>query len=539
MKLKYALLLLLPFGVMAQKNNFFTNTADVAKLQIAKQTMYAGQYIKALASFNELSQSHPKASHIMYYQANCHYALKQIDKAKEKLLKAKELPAEDIYPLCYLLLGKIYQNEVAFDEAITEFTTYKSKVTAEKASVEDVDVYISQCNNAKQLKANPINVEVTNLGNAINSKYDDKTPCITADGKKLIFTSRRPATTSSPTDMEGDGGYFEDVYMAIYDTTLKKFTGADEIPGAINTDAHDAATSISPDGKQVFIYKNDVKNKESRGGDIFVSKINTNKFKNPEPMGKPINTSYWEGGACISADGKKLFFTSERKGGFGNSDIWMVERVNKKEWGKPVNLGAVINTAFDEGGLFLAPDGKTLFFCSNGPSSMGSYDIFRTVNENGQWSAPVNLGYPINTEQKDGPLTISANARYAYIASERNGGLGGSDLYKIDLNDYALLEKDFKTKAGDGLSILKGVIRDGYEGYGIPDVEVELSDAEGKQMGLAVTGENGDYFFTAPGGATYTITIKKKGFKTITEKLELKKSEKETFSLEKQYLLKK
>ncbi len=88
-------------------------------------------------------------------------------------------------------------------------------------------------------------------------------------------------------------------------------------------------------------------------------------------MAKPINSSYWEGGACISPDGKTIFFTSERKGGLGHSDIWVVTRKTKTEWNKPVNMGADINTPFDEGGMFLSPDGKTLFFCSNGHGSMG------------------------------------------------------------------------------------------------------------------------------------------------------------------------
>lgn len=542
MKLKCLVVLLIPFCLSAQKktkNNVFTDAGDQTKLLLAKQTMYSGKYVKALTLFNDIAQNQPNNTNIMYYQANCYYSLKQMDKAKAQLLKAKEQPEAQVAVGNYFLLGKIYQQEGALDEAIAEYEKFKTKATPEAIEENDVRVLLSQCTNAKAFKADPKNVEILNLGPDINSNYDDKAPCITADGKKMIFTTRRPATTDAPTDIEGDGGYFEDVYIANYDTTAKKFTGADEIPGAINTNAHDAATSISPDGKQVFVYKNDINDKQSRGGDIFVSKINNNKFKTPEPMGKPINSSYWEGGACISPDGKKLFFTSERTGGFGNSDIWMVERINKKEWGKPVNLGATINTSYDEGGLFLAPDGKTLFFCSNGPGSMGSYDIFRTVLENGKWSTPVNLGYPINSEQKDGPLTIAANTKFAYIASERKGGLGGSDIYKIDLKDYALLESDFKAKVSDGLSIVKGVIRDGYEGYGIPDVEVELTDASGKSVGSAITGENGDYFFTVPGGATYAITIKKKGFKTITESIEVKKGDKETVSVEKQFLLKK
>ena len=133
-------------------------------------------------------------------------------------------------------------------------------------------------------------------------------------------------------------------------------------------------------------------------------------MENTRTFGKTYKHFYWEGGACISPDGSTLYFTSERKGGFGNSDIWMAERKSKTEWDVPVNLVAEINTVYDEAGLFLAPDGKTLFFCSNGPNSMGSYDIFRTINKDGKWSKPENLGYPINTIRRDGPFVLGADA---------------------------------------------------------------------------------------------------------------------------------
>ncbi len=155
----------------------------------------------------------------------------------------------------------------------------------------------------------------------------------------------------------------EDInYISQLDTVSGSFTTAATVGSPVNTNAHDACTSISPDGKQIFIYKNDASKAESRGGNVFVSKVNNDKWKKPVSLGKPINSSYWEGGACISSDGKKYFFTSERKGGYGKSDIWMVEKKSKSEWGKPVNLGPEVNTEYDEAGMFLAPDGKTLFF---------------------------------------------------------------------------------------------------------------------------------------------------------------------------------
>jgi Tol biopolymer transport system component/Tfp pilus assembly protein PilF len=515
----------------------FKDAGDAAKMILAKQKLYAGQYVSALNTYREVEKNEPDNSTVLHYIGYCYYGLKNMPKAKENFLKAVE-KKNNFKVETHLMLGKIYQMEEDFEKAIAEFNTYKAVPSKDKENAEEADVLLSQCQNAKTMIASPINVEISNLGQDINSEYDDKNPCITADGSKLVFTTRRPETTSSEVDVEGDGKYFEDIYIANYDSVKKTFGKADEVPGSINTKAHDACTSISPDGKQIFLYKNDINDKESRGGDVFVSKVSNGKWRTPEPIGKPIASSYWEGGACISPDGKKYFFTSERAGGFGGSDIWMVERVNKKEWGKPVNLGPSVNTAYDEAGMFLAPDGKTLFFCSNGPKSMGSYDVFKTVFNNGKWSDPVNLGYPINSAAKEGQLTISADAKFAYISSERKGGLGENDIYKVDLKDYAILEADGKKKGNNGLSILKGTVRDGYEGYGLPDVEVVLTDDAGTQVASTNTNENGEYFFTLKGGG-YNLSIKKKGFKDITERINLSTSDKETVTLEKGYLLKK
>lgn len=520
-----------------KKTNVFTDAGDAAKMVIAKQKMYGGDFVGALNTYREVEKNNPKDPSVLHYIGACYFSLKQFDKAKENLLRSIEVNAT-AKPENHLILGKIAQSESNFDKAIEEFTAFKSAPKKDKESAEDADVLLKQCQNAKVMVAAPLEVEVTNLGPEINSKYDDKNPCITADGSKLVFTTRRPESTSSAVDIEGDGNFFEDIYIANFDSLTKGFGKAAEVPGSINTKAHDAVTSISADGKQIFIYKNDVNDKDSRGGDVFVSKVNNGKWRTPEPMGKPISSSYWEGGACVSPDGKKYFFTSERTGGFGGSDIWMVQRINKKEWGKPENLGPEVNTTFDEAGMFLAPDGKTLFFCSNGSGSMGSYDVFKTVFEGNKWSIPTNLGYPINSVAKEGQLTISADAKYAYVSSERLGGLGGNDIYKINLKDYAILEKDGKKKVSNGLSILKGTVRDGYEGYGLPDVEIVLTDASGTQVSSTTTNENGEYFFTLKGG-NYKLTINKKGFKEIVENFELKQSDKETISLEKGFLLKK
>jgi tetratricopeptide (TPR) repeat protein len=541
-KLIFTLLLVTAFTASYAKH-FITDdeklsVKGIAQVEIAKQKMYSGQIKEALSIFKEVLAESPKNSTVLYYAADCSYKLGDIETATKYLETGKitSNPKAETY----YLLGVIYQANGKTDDALAEFATFKSKASAGEIKENNVDVNISQCNNAKKLMASPVNVTIENLGQKINSKYEDKGPAITADGKKLFFNSRRPETTDAPVDVEGDGKYFENIYFSVWDSVKNQWTDADQIPGQINQpNSHVACTGISADGKQIFIYKNDLTNPEARGGDIFVSKVLNNKWKTPEPFGKPINTSYWEGGACISPDGKTLYFTSERKGGYGNSDIWSAKRKTKTEWETPVNLGPEINSPNDEAGLFLAPDGKTLFFCSNSANSMGGYDVFRTVMKDGVWSKPENLGYPINTTKRDGPLVMGADARYAYFSSDRLGGFGENDIYKIDLLDYAILEKDFKHQADNTLSILKGLVRDGANGNVVEGAEITFTNPSGEKVSLT-TNENGEYLITLKGGTDYQVKVTKKEYKTTEEKVTLSLNKTgNIFTLEKQFLLNK
>lgn len=532
-------LLLLSFYAFSQKDkksNVFSNAGDAAKVFSAKQKVLAGEYVVALNAFREVEKNNPRNAGIKYYIGLCYFQTNNITEAKKSLLSAIEIN-EDVVPETHFLLGRVYQLEEEFDNAIKEFELYKTIPSKEEETKQDAETFLSQSKTALKLMADSLPLKPVNMGNGINSKWDDKNPCVTADGSSLVFTTRRPETTNDPTDIEGDGKYFENIYISYRVIENDDFTKVQGISSTINTKAHDACTSISPDGKQLFIYYNNMSEKSKRGGNIFVSKYTNGKWKAPESLSKPINTSYWEGGVCISSDGKRYFFSSERPGGYGNSDIWMVEKKGKSEWSEPVNLGPEINTKFDEAGMFLAPDGKTLFFCSNGPNSMGGYDVFKSIYENGKWSVPVNVGYPINSSGKEGQLSLSADGKTAYISSNRKGGFGESDLYKIDLSNYSLLD-DGKEKAYNGLSILRGTIRDGFEGYGLQDVAVNLKDESGTVVFSTITNESGEYFFTLQAGE-YVLEINKKGFQPISEKVAVAKSEKQTVIVEKGYLLKK
>lgn len=507
--------------VSAQKSTL-GNAGDKIRQFNAHQAYYRGDYKLSLALYKDLAKGTPGSADYTYWIGECYFSLLDFSNALTYFENAKQIDPNANSNLS-LRLGMTLQLMGETDKAIAEYENYKKNVSGKKVLKEsDVDNYLAQCFKAKELMAKPINVTIENLGDIINTEFDDKRPSITADGQQMIFTSRRPRDKGSVVDKEGDGKYFEDIYSSVWDTVKKVWQEPDLISGSINTEFHDAACSISPDGKQIFVYKNDAL--EARGGDIWVSRRSSSgRWGTPRPLGSPINTTYWEDGACLSPDGKTIYFISERNSKFaqGKGDIYMSTRRSKGgEWSEPVNLGPDINTEYDEGGLYIAPDGKTLFFCSEGHSSMGSYDIFKTVYENEKWSKPENVGYPINSIAAESSFILSSDLKTAYIASNRAGGHGERDIYKIDLTNYRILGKDpnRKASAAPGFSILKGtVIR--YEGAAALDAELNIFDEAGNKVGSTSSSveDGGDYFITLQGDQKYTVKIEVDGFKPLEE----------------------
>ena len=532
------------FGVVSaqekidNKQNVFDKGGDVAKMVLAEQKFYALDFKGALNIYTDVLSGKPNDTNVLFHIAECHYEMKQLKEAREYAEKAKSIdPPANVNNA--LLLGKLYQLEGMLDEALVEFTAFKTNSGSKKKIEESgIDMYILQVNTAKELIANPADVKIVNMGDVINSEFEDKAPMVSADGKTLIFTSQRPGKSSAVNP--DDGMYFEDIYISRWDTLKKMWGDAELIPGSLNTEGQDAATSISPDGKQIFLFKNDIE-AESRGGDIYVSRLSSSgKWGAPKSMGKPINTTFAELGACSSPDGKTLYFTSERQGGFGMQDIYMVKRKSRTEWEKPVNLGDVVNTEEDDAGIFIAPDGKTLFFTSKGHNSMGGYDIFKTTLENGKWTKPLNLGYPINTIYDDLCFSLSIDAKTGYISSNRKGGFGARDVYMVDLTNYPVLEKEMKKKVESNapvMAILKGDIFDASAGAGM-EAELVVYDETGAKVGSTTSSEgSGEYFLTLLTGKTYQVKIEAKGYKSVDEKVEVKAAKEGATTVVKHYLL--
>jgi tetratricopeptide (TPR) repeat protein len=323
-------------------------------------------YLKANA-FN------PNNASLNYKLGQCYLASIEKSKALPHLEKAIKLnPSID--QAIYYDLGRSYHLELQFDKAIEAFSRFQKSAmaTQDQTIMQDVQLRIKHCYNGKELVKTPIRVFIDNLGANINTQYNEYGAVVTADESMMLFTSRRPGSTGDKID-EGINEQFEDIYIT-YKQTDGTWSQAKNLPKPINTDNHDSNSGVSADGQKFIIYLG-----KDNGGDLFESTLEGTTWSKPEAFNKNINTKYHEPSACYSPDGNALYFVSDKPGGQGDHDIYVSYKDEKGRWGEPLNLGLMINTQFGEEAVFMHPDGKTLYFSSQGHNSMGGYDIFKSV----------------------------------------------------------------------------------------------------------------------------------------------------------------
>ena len=530
MKKLAALTLLLTFVsiTVAETPALQTSLKDKLK-QIKAQMKYQNEdYKAALRLYRDVYLNESENALINYRIGQCHLALGSVDEALEYFEKAHKL---DNYLVgIHSSLGQAYHLKGDLDRAVEEYNKYKSTLSEKQLSKDDVRLYLAQCAYAKTLMAKPIKVSIKNMGSNINSEYPDYAPSISLDGKTFIFTSRRSDTKGKGRD-NYDHGYYEDVYESNYDESTETWSVAEGLKGRVNTVFHDASMSISPDGTEIFVYKNAPTTTKS--GDIYVSrKGSTGKWSKPKPMPqKTINTSYFESSACLTADGNMLYFVSERKKGYGHGDIYRSKRVSRSEWSPAENLGPLINTDKDEIGVFIHPNGKTLFFSSKGHKCVGGYDIFRTTLVDGKWSKPVNLGYPINTTGDDAHFVMTTDNQTGYYTSLRSDGFGEKDIYEINFENYdAVKGVEIKEKESHPLAILKGTVTDNQILQGVKGKIYVIDPGTNEIAGSTTTDENGHYFIIVPGNIEYDVGFSNEKFKNTKVKVNLAADENSTLT---------
>ncbi len=391
-------------------------------------------YLIALEYYLMAYQEHPNSAFLNYKIADCYLHTLYKYKALTHALKAMELDPYVMYDMQYVL-GMAYHQQSEFDLALLHYQNFKSVYSGKDPdSLSMVNKRIQECHNAKEIVKEDL-YEVVNLGPEVNSEYAEYVPLIKADHSMMLYTARKPInlkdTINNPkSKVKGerlsgfDFDYYEDIFKTIRmnDSTWSKperFDYSSERKGI-----HDASVSLSFDGLTIYNYRS------VNEGDLYYSTVKDGKWGEPKPM-EGINSKYRESHVAISFDNKTAYFVSDRPGGFGGKDIWKATRMVDNKWGNIENLGASINTQYEEDGVFIHPDGKSIYFSSQGHNTMGGYDIFRATYEDGKWTTPENVGYPVNSPDDDIFFVLSADGKHAYLSSVKEGGYGMQDIYVI------------------------------------------------------------------------------------------------------------
>ncbi|MBL7742894.1 MAG: OmpA family protein [Chitinophagaceae bacterium] len=339
-----------------------------------------------------------------------------------------------------------------------------------------------------------------NMGSNVNSTESEYLPSLTIEGKELVFTRRL-------------GAFNEDFFYSKKNAT--DWDKAKPIQGEVNTEQNEGAQNISQDG-QLLVFTGCNRPDGFGSCDIYISYLTDKGWSEAVNLGGRINSDQWESQPCLSPDKQSLYFASRRAGGYGGSDIYVSQMQANGRWAEPQNLGPAINSKGDEQSPFIHADNQTLYFTSDSWPGYGESDLFYTrKGPGGDWSVPVNLGYPINTISHEASLFVAADGKTAYYASDRSDSKGGLDIYSFELREDV---RPYKTLW------VKGVVFDKKTTQGLPST-VELIDLSSKLLISKVqTDEKGNYLVTLPIGKDYAFNVNRKGYLFYSDNFSLSRN---------------
>lgn len=476
-------------------------------LEEASIYMNLADYQSALGIYERLLKVDSSNAELNFGMGYCIFMLR---KDKLKSLPYFRSAHSHHHPEAAYFIARCLNLQERFDEAVKYYIIYKSNPNKRLITNKETDRQIDISLRAQLFKQHPVEVRIENLGAPVNTPYPEYVPLITGDGSELIFTSRRKGSTGGKLDPYND--YYEDIYHSL--KSGDTWTEPTKLGSAVNSPTHDACVGLSAGGKLLLIYRT---NETQVGGDLYWSERKGEKWSEPVRFGPEVNTEFQEPSATITDDGIVMYFSSNRPGGYGGKDIYRIVKFGNGDWSLPLNLGPVINTAYDDDAPFIHPDNKTLYFSSKGHKTIGGYDIFKSeLIEDRLWSLPVNLGYPINTVDDDIYFSISKDRKTGYYSSARSGGFGRQDIYMLHMPDES-----------PKLLVMKGRVTCRHDTMGKARPKMTLLDEKahtvhGVYRPNALTGK---YIMILKPGTKYRLIVEASEYLTHTETIYLPRQE--------------
>ena len=417
--------------------------------------------------------------------------------------RALEIDA-DFFPQARYYLGASLLKTGQYEEAKGHLETFLKmgniSENLKNASLEGLET----CEFALAAMANPVPFEPENLGESVNSAFPEYSPTLTTDEQTLIFTRKIPRMESYGPSPDH---FHEDFFISTREG--ETWTPARNLGPPINTAGNEGAQSLSADGRHLFFTA--CNRPDGMGScDIYYAYRTGREWTFPANLGPAVNSGAWDSQPSISPDGRTLYFSSARNGSLGKMDIWYSTLDEEGQWSAPRNLGPVINTEGREMSPFIHPDNETLFFASDGHTGMGRLDIFYSRRDSlGQWSEPINLGYPINSYGEEFSLIVGAGGVNAYFASDLYGGFGDTDLYHFELYEAA---------RPTPVTYMRGVVYDKEKGDKL-QATFELIELEtGQVITQSVSDrQTGEFLVAIPTGKMLGLNVSHPGFLFFSE----------------------
>ncbi|MFT3739052.1 MAG: OmpA family protein [Breznakibacter sp.] len=485
----------------------------------AKTYYVMGQNTKALQVLDLALDKDSKFTDALLLKADVYHQMQQYDK-EIQMIKV----AVGIDSLCYLpayfSLGKAQYLEGSFEDAIASFRRYERLSQKRKGALK-VDEWVIRAQFAQEAVRNPYKFEPQNLGSNVNSDYDEYWPSLTADEQTLVFTVRVPRDTVlyKLGNLPQGPGYFQEDFYESTRAEDGSWIPRRRIDPPLNTESNEGAQTLSADGNWMFF--TGCGRKDSKGScDIYFSQRTINGWTKPVNIGGPVNTPFWETQPSFSADGRTLFFISNRSGGMGKNDVWSAQVVEIDGKGVPIfgnlkNLGEGVNTAGDESSPFIHPDARTLFFSSEGWPGMGNMDVFVSrLGEDNKWMQAVNLGFPINTANEEVGFVVNARGDRAYYSSDGlAGNHGGKDLYVFELPQVL---------RPDPVSYVKGRVFDA-DTHSPVGADFELLRLKDGQLVVSsrAGAHDGGFLFCLPPNQNYALNVSHPGYLFYSDNFDL------------------
>ena len=481
-------------SISEQKKNFY----------YAESRILYEDFREALPQYEALLKLYPDNSNYKYRIGQCFL---NIPGEKERSIKFLEDAVKNINPDynegrfnekgapydALYFLANAYRINNQLDKAIEIYKIFKNKINNKIYDTAIVNFQIRTCFNAKEMMRSPVYMKSDNLGKPINQKDGEFYPVVSENEEMIVFARSEAFYDAILYSVKQNGVWSEPQNM---NEILK-----------IDRDIY--PTSLSSDGKDLYLYSSG-----DLDGTIYTSRYENNTWSPLVKLNDNINTKYWESHATISHDNKKLYFTSNRKGGFGGLDIYASSRDNNGDWGPALNLGSVVNTPYNEESPFLSDDDKTLFFSSRGHYNIGGYDTFySSVKSGSEWSIPLNAGFPLNTTDDDVFYKPLKDGNTGYMALFNPNGYGKQDIYHIEIFSDEHPRKFF----------INGNVKVQDLRVGIIDsVKIIVTNTQnpGQKFILYSNPKSGEFGFEVPQG-NYNIAFEADGGKKTSKNLDL------------------